>query len=74
MSENIVQNLPNGIQVLGPVTPAVVRVLTPEALDFVAKLHRHFNPTRERLLHRRAERQAELDAGKLPEFLPNSPA
>src|SRR5574341_1786540 len=67
-------NLPEGIQILGQVTPEFAQILTPEALAFVAKLHRHFNPTRERLLERRAERQADLDAGKLPEFLPDSPA
>ncbi|MCK6625719.1 MAG: malate synthase A [Anaerolineae bacterium] len=68
------QNLPKGVQILGPALPAFAQVLTPEALAFVAKLHRHFNPTRERLLQRRAERQLELDAGKLPDFLPDSPA
>ncbi|GAB4444686.1 MAG: malate synthase A [Anaerolineae bacterium] len=68
------QNLPKGVQILGPELPAFAQVLTPEALAFVAKLHRHFNPTRERLLQRRAERQLELDAGKLPDFLPNSAA
>ena len=46
------------------------RVLSPEALDFVAKLHRELNPIRLELLERRHERQAELDAGALPEFVP----
>jgi malate synthase len=45
-------------------------VLTPEALAFVAKLHRELNPTRLDLLERRRQRQAELDAGVLPEQLP----
>jgi malate synthase len=67
-------NLPEGIQILGPVTPEYAQILTPEALAFVAKLHRHFNPTRERLLERRAERQADLNDGKLPEFLLDSSA
>lgn len=74
MSENISQNLPDGVQILGVVTPEFAQVLNPEALAFVAKLHRQFNPTRESLLKRRIERQAELDAGTLPEFLPDSPA
>ncbi len=38
-------------------------VLTPDALAFVADLHRSFNPVREALLDRRVERQAEIDAG-----------
>src|SRR5207247_2434974 len=45
-------------------------VLAPEALEFVAKLHRELNPTRLQLLERRHERQAELDEGALPELLP----
>jgi malate synthase len=47
-------------------------VLTPAALDFVARLHREFNPTREALLGARYERQALFDAGELPDFLPET--
>jgi malate synthase len=50
--------------------PPVADVLTPEALELVAKLHRELNPTRLELLERRRERQAELDAGALPELVP----
>ena len=46
-------------------------VLTHEALGFVAQLHRSFNPERERLLADRRLRQARLDAGEMPDFLPN---
>jgi malate synthase len=46
-------------------------VLTPEALDFVAQLHRRFQPERLRLLRDRAARQARFDAGELPDFKPN---
>ncbi|HXV98745.1 MAG TPA: malate synthase A, partial [Anaerolineae bacterium] len=74
MSENVTLNLPGGVQIVGPVTPEFAQVLSLEALTFVTKLHRTFNPTRESLLKRRIERQAELDAGTLPEFLPDSPA
>ena len=45
------------------------RVLTDEALAFVAGLHRDFNPERERLLAARGERMARLAAGELPDFL-----
>jgi malate synthase len=44
-------------------------VLTPEALEFVADLHRSFNPRRLELLRARTERQARFDAGELPDFL-----
>jgi malate synthase len=45
------------------------RVLTPEALDFVAELVRAFGPRVEVLLARRRERQARYDAGVRPDFL-----
>ncbi len=45
------------------------RILTPEALDFVAGLQRTFGERREHLLARRAERQQRLLAGELPDFL-----
>jgi len=44
-------------------------LLPQEAVDFVALLHRELSPTREALLARRRERQAQLDAGALPAFL-----
>jgi malate synthase len=47
-------------------------ILSHEALAFVAKLHRELNPIRLQLLERRRERQAELDAGTLPDFLPET--
>lgn len=59
-----------GIEVRGPVQGRVAEeILTPEALAFVAELHRQFNPTREELLAWRAEYQARLDAGERPDFL-----
>ncbi len=48
---------------------AAARVLTSEALDFVAALHRRFDATRKALLKRRAERQEQLDRGAMPGFL-----
>ncbi len=44
-------------------------ILTPEALAFVARLHRELNPRREHLLAARHERAARLRAGELPDFL-----
>jgi malate synthase len=48
---------------------AGAEILTPEALAFVAELHRRFDPERERLLAARVERQQRLDAGERPDFL-----
>jgi malate synthase len=61
-----------GVQVIGPPHDYADEVLTPEALAFIASLHRSFNPRRLRLLADRSERQARLDAGELPDFLPNT--
>jgi malate synthase len=58
-----------GVEVRGTVEGRSTEVLTPEALDFLAELHRRFNPTRRQLLARRRERQARFDAGENPDFL-----
>jgi malate synthase len=49
--------------------PRVDDILTPEALAFVAELHRRFNGRRLELLAARAERQKAFDAGATPDFL-----
>jgi malate synthase len=61
-----------GVEVIGPPTPHADEILTPEALGFVAQLHRSFIPRRQRLLGERRDRQARFDAGELPDFLPNT--
>src|SRR5579859_4666391 len=60
------------IVITGEVTPEFAEILTPEALNFVATLVRAFGDRREELLQRRARRQAEIDAGKMPDFLPET--
>jgi malate synthase len=57
------------IQVRPPRTADGARVLTPEALAFVARLAEKFEPTRRALLQRRKARQADFDRGVLPDFL-----
>ncbi|OAQ96848.1 hypothetical protein LLEC1_03717, partial [Akanthomyces lecanii] len=61
-----------GVNVLGKVDQAHKKILTPQALTFLALLHRSFNGTRKSLLERRKLRQAELDRGVLPDFLPET--
>jgi malate synthase len=58
-----------GVQVLGEGSDTRARVLTPEALEFVAGLHRAFEERRQTLLRAREERQAWLDADGEPSFL-----
>ena len=62
----------SGIQITAPVSPEFGEILTREALEFVATLARIAEPPRQQLLKRRAERQREFDAGKLPDFLPET--
>jgi malate synthase len=47
-------------------------VLTPEAVDFLARLQRRFGPRREELLEARRERAQRLRDGELPDFLPET--
>jgi malate synthase len=54
------------------ITTTGIEVLTPEAIDFVTALQREFNPRREELLQKREERKLRLDAGELPDFLPET--
>ena len=49
--------------------PGYERILTPEAIAFTVELERYFRDERKRLLARRAELQARLDAGWKPDFL-----
>ncbi len=62
------------IEITGEIKPEYEQVLTPDALAFVADLHREFEAERQRVLGLRAERQARFDAGELPDFLPETQA
>jgi malate synthase len=63
---------PAGIEIVGPAVPGSDEVLTPEALAFLAGLHRRFEPTRQELLARRRIRQAAIDAGATLGLLPET--
>ncbi|MFM7450598.1 MAG: malate synthase A [Leptolyngbyaceae cyanobacterium] len=60
--------LPAGINLCAEVSPAHAAILTPEALNFLALLHRKFEPERARLLQLRKTMQHQIDAGWLPDF------
>src|SRR5205823_9372735 len=47
-------------------------VLTPDAIEFVAELHREFAARRDELLEARARRRARLSEGELLDFLPDT--
>ncbi len=44
-------------------------VLTPQAIEFLNELSQKFEPTRSQLLEKRKKRQADIDAGQMPDFL-----
>ncbi len=56
------------VAVHGPMNAERARILTPEALEFLAALHHRFDARCLALLARRRQRQREFDAGRLPDF------
>ena len=61
-----------GIEIRGAMQPAYEQILSPAAMEFVADLTRRFGDRVGELLKARAARQRELDAGTLPDFLPET--
>ena len=61
-----------GVEILAPLSAPFAEILSPEALAFLAKLHRAFDQRRLELLRRRDQLQTELDAGNLLDFLPET--
>src|SRR5207245_3214207 len=57
----------------GPIQDRAEEVLTPGALEFVARLQREFGARRLELLALRDERQRRLDEGEVPQFVSPSP-
>jgi len=58
----------SGLELRGPVSAPHAEILTPEAQAFLAGLFARFEGRRQELLAARVARQAELDAGVLPDF------
>ncbi|KAI4214084.1 MAG: hypothetical protein LQ349_009240 [Xanthoria aureola] len=61
-----------GVSIVGALNDQTRKILNKEATVFLALLHRAFNTQRKELLQRRNIRQAELDKGVLPDFLPET--
>ncbi len=62
----------NKVTVLGEMSPEFGQILTDGALAFIAELEQTLGQRRRELLQRRVARQAEIDAGKMPDFLPQT--
>ncbi|CCF37016.1 malate synthase, partial [Colletotrichum higginsianum] len=71
MSQSTTSTL-DSVSILGAGNDASRRILTKDAVKFLAILHRSFEPTRRHLLKLREERQVETDKGRLPDFLPET--
>jgi len=67
-----IDNILQGVSILGTLNDQTRKLLNKEATCFLALLHRSFNSRRKDLLQRRDIRQAELDKGVLPDFLPET--
>src|SRR4051794_41984433 len=62
----------DGVEITGPMGPRFEEVLTPQALELIARLHRELNGRRMERLRARTERvQALADGGPL-DFLPET--
>jgi malate synthase len=59
----------DGVEITGPAVEGSDRVLTEEAVAFVAELHRTFEERRRELLEHRRDRAGRLQAGERPDFL-----
>ena len=65
---------PHGVEITGPMKDRYDEILTTEALEFLADLHRRFEPRRQELLAARKRRQEEISAGANLDFLPETKA
>ncbi len=61
-----------GVEVNAPIPDEFAEILTPEAVSFVAGLSREFSGRVDELLAKRTERQERINAGELPDFLPET--
>jgi malate synthase len=61
-----------GVEIRASLKPGFETILTPEAVAFVVELERASRAERKRLMAAREARQAWLDAGNKPDFLPET--
>ena len=66
------QQFGEGVEIPAPIPEEFAEILTPEAVAFVAMLSREFGGRVEEILQKRAERQEKINAGEMPDFLPQT--
>ncbi len=60
------------LRIQGETHPDYAQILTPDAVALVSELVERFAPQRDELLKQRVARQARIDSGELPDFLPET--
>jgi len=60
------------LTITGAMKPAYSALMTPEVQAFIAELANQFGARRDALLAKRVERQKRIDAGELPDFMPET--
>ena len=74
MSATATASKTSTLEIIAPMKDLYKRVLTGDALAFVAELESEFGERREELIEARAKRQKAFDSGELPDFLPETKA
>src|SRR5436309_8122327 len=69
MLQSSVRALPQGVEITGAIATGYDEILSPDALSFIAKLHRAFESRRHECLQRRQDRQQAFDCGESLDFL-----
>lgn len=62
----------DALTITGKMTKEYQAILTPDVLRFIAELASRFSDRRDELLEKRVIRQQQIDAGELPDFLPET--
>ena len=60
------------LRIQGEMLPDYAQILTPDTVALVSELVERFAPQRYELLKQRVARQARIDGGELPDFLPET--
>ena len=61
-----------GVEINAPIPDEFAEILTPEVVAFVATLSREFGGRVDEILEKRKEFQERIDAGEMPDFLPET--
>ncbi len=69
MAQSSLRDLPDGVEITDAIATGYDEILTPDALSFVAKLHRAFQSRRRECLQHRQDRQEAFDCGESLDFL-----